>query len=132
MIMKKNFKIGQSNEILQDSEVYDLHNLYDFAGVRVGPNCDVEISFDEIASLTNRESTLTLTFVGVDYLEMSPQFGTQPVRDLDEMGYKSPDDRDDQWLLTEQQAKDSDHLFFRFGGAAFIRVHSQQVRAYSE
>ena len=31
--MKKAFLLGQSNEVIKDSKVYDLHNQYDFSGI---------------------------------------------------------------------------------------------------
>jgi hypothetical protein len=126
--MEKKFELGQSNEILKGGRIYDLHNMYDFTGIYVGANRDVHISFQANAEQGRGQPSLALVFSGVDYLEFSPGFGARAVQDLDELGYKSPDDRDDEWLLTEQQATPGDHLFLRFGGGDFIRVHSQQAR----
>jgi hypothetical protein len=125
--MEKNFEIGQSNEVLAGGKVYDLHNLYDLSEVRIGRSRDVWISFEANAEHGQGQPRLVLTFAGVDYLEFSPRFGARPVRNVDEMGYKNPDDRQDEWLLTEQQATRADHLFLRLGGGDFIRVHSQRA-----
>lgn len=68
-----------------------------------------------------------MNFEAVDYLEFSPNFGSRIVCGLEDMGYKSPGDRDDEWLLDEQQSTPDDHLFFRLEGGDFIRVHCQHA-----
>jgi hypothetical protein len=47
--------------------------------------------------------------------------------DLDEMGYKAPNDQDDNCLLGEEQATEADHLSLRFEGNAFVRIHSKRA-----
>lgn len=32
-MMKKEFLVGQSNELVKADKVFDLHNLYDFVGI---------------------------------------------------------------------------------------------------
>jgi len=45
------------------------------------------------------------------------------------MGYKNPDDIDDNWLMTEKQANSNDHLFLRFDKNDFIRIYCQEALA---
>lgn len=70
---------------------------------------------------------IMLKFSDVGLLETSPNFGAAEITDLEEIGYKAVGDKDDNWLLDEQQATQNDDLFFRFSGGHFIRVNSQVV-----
>jgi hypothetical protein len=126
-IMKKDFRVGQSNEIVQGGRVFDLHNQYDFSGVYVGPNRSVQVSFAPHPEHGRGHPPVVLMFDGVDYFELSSSFGTQPIPGLDELGYKNPDDRDDASLLSEEQAADTDHLFLRFD-SGFVRIRSESAR----
>lgn len=131
--MKKEFAIGQSNEIIKGQKIIDLHNEYDFVGVILkGNECRLQIQFAPNPEHGKGKPHITLNFDGIDYLEFSPNFGTRPISGLDEIGYKNVNDRDDNWLLTEQQATDKDHLFFRMDGGSFIRIHSQHADVYEE
>ena len=124
--MKKGFEIGQSNEIIKAGKIYDLHNLYDFIGVVLkAKDRRFQILFEPNPEYGKGQLPISLSFEEIDYLEFSPNFGTRVVSGLDEMGYKNPEDRDDEWLMDEQQATCNDHLFFRMDGGDFIRVHCQ-------
>lgn len=124
--MKKGFVIGQSNELIKAGKVYDLHNLYDFVGIVLkGKDCRLQILFEPNSEYGKDQLPISLNFEAIDYLEFSPNFGTRVVDGLDEMGYKNPEDRDDEWLMDEQQATSDDHLIFRLDGGDFIRVHCQ-------
>jgi hypothetical protein len=127
--MQKDFQIGQSNELIKDGVLYDLHNLYDFGGIFVDGSRCVHISFMPNVVHGKGQHPIIVEFDEVDYLEFSQGFGMRPITELDEMGYKSPGDRDDKWLMTEEQAGADDHLFFRLGlGDDFVRVHSRRAR----
>ncbi len=125
--MDKDFLIGQSNELVRGDRVFDLHNQYDFSGVAVGFDRTAQVSFDPNPEHGRGEPPVTIDFLGIDYLEFSAGFGSRPIPDLEEMGYMSPDRRDDEWLLSEQQAERTDHMFIRLGSDS-IRIHSQQAR----
>jgi hypothetical protein len=127
--MDKNFTVGQSNEIVCGGYVYDVHNRYDFSECRIQHDRRVRLAFTPNAEHAGeRDTQLVLLFDEVDYVEVSPGFGTRPVRDLLEFGYKTPGDRDDSWLMTEEQSGPSDHLFIRLDSGA-IRIHAAQARA---
>lgn len=125
--MNKNFAIGQSNELVQNGTVYDLHNLFDFAGMIIGSKKWVRMLFEPNAKHGKGQRSITLDFADVDYLELSSKFGSRCIPDLDEVGYKSPGDQDDEWLTGEQQATSDDHLFFRFGSEDYVRIHCKHV-----
>ena len=125
--MNKNFKIGQSNELVMDGKVYDLHNQYDLAVVAVGINCSLRLSFEPNPDHGAGCRSVTLEFREVDVLELSDELVTPGVRDIEELGYKEPSDRDDEWLLSEDQASPKDHLFIRLEGGHFIRVHGKSA-----
>jgi hypothetical protein len=128
MNMKKNFKIGQSNELIKSDVVYDLHNEFDFLGITLKTSDrTLRLVFKPNSQLENSNSPIVLNFQNVDYLEFSTNFGSQINSGLDEIGYKNPNDRDDNWLKSEQQANCDDHLFFRFDKGEFIRVFCQKV-----
>ncbi len=128
MNMKKEFRIGQSNEVLKGANLYDLHNSYDFVGLAIKTkDRTLEMFFDPNPAHGGDKPPIALKFEGLDYLEFSSNFGTREVTGLEEMGYKSANDRDDQWLLDEQQSTPDDHLFFRFDDGDFVRIHCQHA-----
>lgn len=124
--MRKTFSLGQSNELIQDGRVYDLHNFYRFSGFFYEVKGKrLQIRFDRISGKFQGASSIVLLFLEVNYLELSPNFGEKEIDGIDEIGYKSPTDRDDEWLLGESQANIDDHLFLRLDEGYFIRVHSK-------
>jgi hypothetical protein len=126
--MKKDFVIGQSNELVKDGQIFDLHNHFDFACLCINTKKrELYLLFEPNPEYTESRSVVCIVFREVDYLELSPGFGSRRLSDLDEMGYKSPRDRDDEWLLGEEQASPEDHMFFRFIGDDYIRVHSSEA-----
>jgi hypothetical protein len=126
--MKKNFKVGQSNELITVKNTYDLHNMYDYIGVMIRNSTqDVKISFVPNSTYGKDEAQISLRFSKVSFLEFSSNFGAQIINNIDEIGYKKEGDYDDEWLLTEVQASGNDHLFFRLENNHFIRIYSEFV-----
>ncbi len=126
--MNKNFKLGQSNEIIKSDKVYDLHNLYRFKELFLkAQDWQLTLLFEPILEYREKQPPVSLIFTKIDYLEFSPGFGCKPISGLDEVGYKSPEDRDDIWLMSEEQATNNDHLYFRMDGGEFIRLHCQNA-----
>ncbi len=125
-MMEKEFLIGQSNELIKTGRIFDLHNSYEFVGIVLkSKERYFQMLFEPSSEQGKGNLPVSLIFKAIDYLEFSPNFGVRPIYGLDEMGYKNPDDRDDKWLLDEQQSTHDDHLFFRLDGGDFIRVHCQ-------
>ena len=126
--MEKDFRIGQSNELIKGSVLYDLHNLYDFSGCLLKSDRSFYLFFAPNPSHGAGHCPVAVEFLDVNFLGFSPNFGAGGLQDLEEMGYKSPSDLDDSWLLRVEQAATPDHLFFRFTGNAYIRIHSTLAR----
>lgn len=123
--MKKKFKVGQSNEVLKNNITYDLHNDYDFVGIYLYAKTNhLEIYFEPNPEFGAGKPKLCLNFRDVDYLEFSPNFGSTEIHGIEELGYKTPSDRDDEWLMSEGQSSKDDHLFIRMIGHEFIRIHA--------
>jgi hypothetical protein len=125
--VEKDFRIGESNELVHCEETYDVHNLYDFAGVSIGRKSELSVSFIPNPEYGENMPSLTLWFSDIDYLEFSEGLGTQVIFGIEEFGYKAPGDRDDDWLGREEHAEAEDHLFMRLTGDEFIRVHAKRA-----
>ncbi len=126
--MKKSFVIGQSIELIKAGKVYDLHNTYDFVGITlIGKIRRLQVYFEPNPEYGKGKPTVSLIFEEIYYLEFSHNFGAQVISGLDEIGYKNPEDHDDEWLMDEQQATLDDHLFFRLDDGNFIRVHCKNA-----
>lgn len=127
--MDKNFRLGQSNEIVREDRVFDLHNLYDCSGLSIGAERTAQMCFQPNPEHGAGQPCVLLEFDEIDHLEVCVRLGTRLSEDLDEMGYMSPDQHDAQWLLNEEQATEADHLYFRLG-AGFVRIHAQRARLH--
>jgi len=124
--MRKNFHVGQSNELVAGDRVIDLHNEFDFSELSLTPYREVRLFFVPHPVHGKGQAPVVLEFVDVDFFELSAGFGTRIIQDLEEVGYIKKDQVDDSWLLGEDQATADDHLLFRLG-ADHIRVHSRQA-----
>jgi len=122
--MKIKFVIEQSVEVVGPDFSYDLHNDCDFLGYEYH-SCkrEVHLNFSFIPHTKN----LSIVFSNVDYFQTSKSFHSANICCLEEIGFKSPDDHTDEWLLDQSQSESNDHLFFRFEENEFIRIHSESV-----
>lgn len=121
--MDRNFQLGQSNEVIHSGKVYDLHNDYLPTAIFVDPERNtLRVIFKRLADDENGASVV-LQFRDLHTLEFGGNFGASNAAGLDEMGYKDIDDYNYDWLSTESQSKESDHLVLRFDGGATIRVY---------
>lgn len=125
--MIRDFKIGQSNELVKNGKVFDLHNCFNFAGLILQANRKLILVFSPDDKHGNGLRPVSLEFRSIAYLAFSRNFGADQMHDLDELGYKAPADQDDRWLLSETQAGPDDHFFFRFSGGHHVRVFSEQA-----
>lgn len=125
--MKKSFKIGQSNEIVVGDMVYDLHNCYDVAGVSMSGDGVFCMRFQPNPEWGMNCRAIAIEFARVDYLTFRIDPHSEETADLQEMGYKNPNDEDDSWLLSEDQSVPDDHLCLRFDGDNFVRIHSKEA-----
>lgn len=123
--MEKNFRVDQSNALARGNELFDLHNCYDYKGIILQGSRVLYMFFEPNAQYGSGQAPVMLKFSDISYFEISSNFGGVEVSVLEEIGYKAHGDRDDNWLLDEQQASQSDDLFFRFSEGRFIRINSQ-------
>ncbi len=130
--MRKNFKIDQGNALIQGEKIFDLHNCYNFSRFSVEAK-KAYFSFEPNQTWGKGLPPVLIIFEGLLYLELNLDFcsDTQFNSDefeIDEMGYKSPNDFDYDWLLTERQADKEDHIFFRFFGDHSVRIFASQAK----
>ena len=125
--MHKDFRVGQANELIKESRVFDLHNCFDFSSLTISGAGVLILTFKPNPSHGAGYSGVTLKAQSVDYLEISPRFASTTLCDVEEIGYKSRGDHDDNWLLNESQASPADDLFFRFNGGHYVRFHCEQA-----
>lgn len=119
--MKRNFIIGQSNELICNGRIYDLHNCFEFVSLSISVECTLKVVFEPKASHGAAYGRTHIEVRGVDYLEMSLNGGDKSIEGIDELGYKARGDRDDEWLMTESQASEDADLFIRFFGGRYLR-----------
>ena len=131
--MKKNFRIDQGNALIKGTNTFDLHNCYDFSGFSLEAK-RARLGFEPNQEWGTGLPPVLILFDGLECLEVNMSFfGDHPRSssdeiEIDEMGYKNPDDFDYDWLLTEQQANNKDHIIFRFFGGRSIRIFASQAR----
>jgi hypothetical protein len=125
--MNRDFRVGQSNELIKGERIYDLHNCFDFDGLDVSEDGELRLNFKPNTTHGGGYSSVLVFAQGVDRVAVSPDFGPTTVKDLEEIGYKSPSDEDDNWLLSQKQATLADDLFFRFNGGHYVRFHSRRA-----
>ncbi|MEI5638311.1 MULTISPECIES: hypothetical protein [unclassified Pseudoalteromonas] len=125
--MDKNFTVGQSNELVVNDIFYDLHNVYQLKDLTFDGN-ELRILFELDGKELELPKQLVLVFDGVTFLQFSDEINPKRFWAVEEMGYKSFDDFDDDWLATEQQSEFKDHLFIRLVGNGFIRVYSKHAK----
>ena len=133
--MAKNFCVVDAVAIEVGSIYADLHNDFELRSLEIDFTEKVfRLVFARAVGARgpNSCSRLTLTFIGVDYLSVSPGAIAAIARDITEMGYKGPLDFDHDWLMSEGQASSADHFFLRLTGDEFIRLHGASASAHCE
>lgn len=126
--MKRAFSISYTSvELELPDRKLDLHNDFDFCKVVVRSPACVDVVFVSNSECAAPHPTIALIFRGVDYLEFGPRHRVPSVVDLDEIGFLSPDTRDDSSLKLDTQADESDHLFLRFVGGDYIRIRADSA-----
>jgi len=125
--MKKNFVIGQANELIKEGRIYDLHNSYDFEDMLTGNDDEMVIVFSPNPIYGNQFPKISLHIQQLDRIITSPGFDIKNVGDIDEIGYKDRRDYDINWLLDEKQISGMEDLFFRFTSGHYIRLHGKRI-----
>lgn len=125
--MARNFAVGQSNEFLSAGRLYDVHNQYDFLGVAIASSGHATLWFAPNEEWGQGMPPFAIEVEAVDYFAVSDGVGRGRVRDVDELGYKRPNDHDLDWLMDEGAATDEDHLVISFGPKDYLRIHGQRM-----
>lgn len=125
--MKKNFTLNQIS-IKFNGYSLDLHNIYDFSGLEINNEKTVRLIFSINSNFEVDEykaKKVVIEFIYVDYFRLSDNFVEKITPNLDEIGYKNPDDLDLMWLISEAKSAKKDHIIFRFENGEFVRIHSR-------
>lgn len=131
--MQRSFRVGQSNELIKEGKIYDLHNDYlPTLIVFDTQKHTLRIVFKNLTADCDEGKRLALVFFDVDVLEFSGNIAATGTFGVDEIGYKDVDDYDYDWLSTEAQSEGSDHLILRFDGGATLRLHSANADILEE
>ncbi len=136
--MKKDFCIKHTSvEITYRDQVYDIHNCYEFVGLRLSflNGTRLEILFDKIEREWIKASDPTriiFVFQSVKYFELSKNFVVGHSSTIEELGYKDLADYDYNWLLSEEHFTGDQHFIFSFEGSEFIRASGDTVELITE
>ncbi len=68
---------------------------------------------------------MVLSCFGVHHLEISDGVLAGKAGELEEIGFKEPDDNDLNWLVDEEKASKTFHIVFAFQNDEYIRVGSE-------
>lgn len=128
--MHRNFSVGQANELVLDGRIFDLHNWYDFTSLVIFSEKRVQLWFTPSPEHRDNGDVLVIDVQGVGALEITQDVLLGNARDLDEIGYKNPEDGDLDWLIGEHQATSADHLVFRFGPSDYVRVYGDRAQLH--
>lgn len=127
--MEKNFLIEGNVCVQSGSEQYDLHNHFSLVDVLVGTyDCSAMLRFkSNDCHAINPNINLVMVFLCIDYLDMSSGVLKGKLMDVEELGYKPPDDFDHDWLVAERKSNKEFHFFIRLIGDEYIRVHAESA-----
>lgn len=125
--MNKNFEIRQGVELVREGHAYDLHNCYVFGGIAVTSSRRAAVWFMPDAEFGSDQPAIVIEVTGISTLELSAGVARGAARDVDELGYKAPDDRDLEWLIAESQARDGDHMVLRLLPDDFLRIDAASL-----
>jgi hypothetical protein len=125
--MNKDFIVGQANELIKGDITYDLHNCFDFDRLTILGNGELFLAFKPSVGYGDVYSPILIHAKDVDRFASSQNFGPATIKHLEEIGYKSSDDEDDNWLLRQSQATAMDDIFFRFNDGHYVRFHCEHA-----
>lgn len=131
--MDKNFLLRDSVALESETLYIDLHNFYDFKRVELLYTKDensLELNFernDEFNTIERNPKRVKLIFRNLQFLVFSSNYFLEFSPNVEEIGYKNPDDFDYDWLLNEEQKSQSSHLVIRFENGEYLRLFSLQI-----
>ena len=127
--MKKNFIVDQGVYINIKNHCYDLHNNYEFIGCNIAPFKSIIyltwIKLDRKWVKQSDPNKIDIVFHDILTFSISNTFMTEKVSTIQEIGYKDPDDKDLNWLNSEEHISQTYQIIFRFENDEFIRVGAE-------
>lgn len=124
--MVKNFQLGQSIELILDEHCFDLHNCYNLEEISILDN-KVVFRFEPDIDFGKTLPPILISFIRPTFLTIDHTLLGSSLRYLDQMGYKNPNDFDEEWLLEEKEASEEDHFLFQFVNGSTIRIFAEQA-----
>lgn len=114
--------------------VYDIHNCYDLHSIRL--TSQNEVSELEIIFIKTKgewvkaidPDKVTLLFNNLKFVEFSNLFFAEFSSNVEEMGYKDPQDKDYMWLMGEEHFTGEQHFVLRLENSEHIRIYSSEVK----
>ncbi len=128
--MQKEFTIDQMIALKGVDYYYDLHNDYDLVELNQENSC-VELLFNKTKGEWVKESNpnkVKLVFSDVRYFQTSKDFSNNFPKNIQDIGYKSPEDFDYGFFISEEQADEKSHMVFMFEGNEYVRVFSGEIQ----
>ncbi len=125
--MRRNFRVKQGVEIWIDDKFVDLHNMYSLSEIFYSMASSLltmifcRNKYPAPKDLVLPQKTV-LVFSNLLHIEISDGLLSGHVNQLEEIGYKNPDDLDLDWLITDEKSSDEDHIVLRFQGDEFVRI----------
>ena len=83
--------------------------------------------FTPCEELIEVEPEIALSFGGINFLQLSDGFGLASISQVEEVGYKSPDDINLDYVDREKHAQECSHLVIRLDCDQSIRIGSERA-----
>lgn len=112
---------------------YDIHNDYDFEKLVLDSQLNelniylVKAKGDWVKK--EDPDRISISFKNLLHISFSVEFFNERSPTIEEIGYKSKDDFDYEWLKNDEQIETEDHLVIRFESNEHLRVYSEWVQA---
>ena len=127
--MKKNFIVDKGVYLLNQDNCYDLHNNYHFHQCTIIPNKAtiilIWLRLDKEWVQDNQPKEVVINFKNVSFFVISDNIFNDRIVQIQEIGYKDPDDKDLDWLNNESFFLEDSHIIFRFENDEFMRIHAE-------
>ncbi|WP_407315901.1 hypothetical protein [Pseudomonas sp. nanlin1] len=127
--MVRNFTIPYSIAIAFNGAEYDLHNNFTAAKMEFDfEKKSLHVRFEPWGEPEDRQP-VNLIFEKIDSLFISPEILSIEELFLEELGFKSPDDVDYDWLTSEAKSTPLDHFVIALSECRYIRVSCKSIVA---
>ncbi|WP_341224499.1 hypothetical protein [uncultured Arcticibacterium sp.] len=128
--MKTEFKIDNSIALEVNGIYIDLHNFYHLHDLNIEiPYNRITLRWEKSEKWISEKSpeTCEIVFSSVSFFQMSEHFYMEHPTNLEEIGFKEPDNFDHDWLGAQEHSNEKDHIFFRFRGDEFLRIYAKKA-----